>query len=66
MLKHHITVLAALMLLTPALVISQDRDAKVRNDLAEVKATGLWLYNDLDAGIAEAKQTGKPLLIVFR
>jgi hypothetical protein len=25
-----------------------------------------WVYNDLGAGFAEAKKTGKPLLVVFR
>jgi len=42
------------------------REEAVRNDLKEVQATGLWLYNDLSKGIEQAEQTGKPLLIVFR
>lgn len=25
-----------------------------------------WVYQDLNAGLAKARQTGKPLLIVFR
>lgn len=25
-----------------------------------------WVYNDLDAGFAQARKTGKPLLVVFR
>jgi serine protease Do len=45
---------------------AETRDAKVRNDRATVQATGLWIYNDLPAGFAEAKTTGKPLLIVLR
>lgn len=48
---------------TPA---AEDRDSKVRNDLALVQSVGLWVYNDLDQGIAEARQTGKPLLVVLR
>ena len=44
----------------------QDRDTKVRNDRAEVGATGLWVYNDLSQGIALARKTGKPLLVIFR
>lgn len=45
---------------------AEDRDAKVRNDREEVVAAGLWTYNDLPKGIAEAKRTGKPMLVVFR
>jgi hypothetical protein len=44
----------------------QDRDTKVRTDRAEVQDTGLWIYNDLSQGIAQARKTGKPLLVVFR
>lgn len=43
-----------------------DRETKVRNDRKEVEADDYWIYNDLDRGLAEAKQTGKPLLVVFR
>lgn len=25
-----------------------------------------WIYNDVERGFAEAKKTGKPLLITFR
>ena len=49
-----------------ALTAAADRDTKVRDDVKTVKATGLWIYNDLPAGYAEARRTGKPLLIVFR
>jgi hypothetical protein len=44
----------------------QDRPTKVRNDKARVEADGFWIYNDLPRGIAEAKRSGKPLLVVFR
>lgn len=47
-------------------VSAQDRETKVRNDRKEILADGTWIYNDLPKGIAEAKRTGKPLLIVFR
>ena len=64
--QKRLPILAGLTMLLTTFVIAQDRDTKVRNDLAEVQATGYWIYNDLDAGIKEAQQTGKPLLIVFR
>ncbi len=64
--KHHLAVLTSLLLLIVALVNAADRNTKVRNDLTVVEATGHWIYNNLPKGIAQAKQTGKPLLIVFR
>ena len=63
---RYITALTSLLRLVSGLVLSQDRDTKVHNDRKVVQATGLWIYNDLPRGIAEAKKTGKPLLIVFR
>ena len=44
----------------------QDRAETVRKDKGELADDEFWIYNDLDAGIAEAKRSGKPLLIVFR
>lgn len=63
---RYATIFTALLLLLAGLAGAQDRDTKVRDDLKEVQTTGLWIYNDLSAGFAEAKETGKPLLIVFR
>lgn len=45
---------------------AQTREDKVRNDRKKVEATGLWIYNDLAKGFAEAKKTGKPMLVVLR
>lgn len=45
---------------------AQTRDEMVRNDLADLKDDPVWTYNDLDAGIAEAERTGKPLFVVLR
>jgi hypothetical protein len=45
---------------------AQPREEKVRNDRTKVEAAGFWIYNDLTKGIAEAKMTGKPLLVVLR
>jgi hypothetical protein len=38
----------------------------LQKSLEDLQLTGAWVYNDLPAGFAEAKTTGKPLLIVFR
>lgn len=45
---------------------AQTRLEKVLNDRKHVLEDGFWLYNDLDEGIAQAKRTGKPLLVVLR
>ena len=45
---------------------AEDRAALVRKDLENVLAGGRWIYNDLPKGFADAKKTGKPLLVVFR
>ncbi len=60
------TVFAGLINLPGSPCQAQDRRTKVLEDRAEVEADGYWIYNDLPRGIEEAKQTGKPLLVVFR
>ena len=44
----------------------QSREEKVRNDRLRVSKSGLWHYNNLDAGFQEAQRTNKPLMVVFR
>lgn len=57
---------SAALLLVAAPLWAQDRDTKVRNDREFVQELGGWVYNDLDAGLAEAKKTGKPIFAVIR
>jgi hypothetical protein len=47
-------------------IFAQTRDEKVRGDRREVETDGHWIYNDVEAGFAQAKKSGKPLLVVFR
>src|SRR5262245_40114187 len=42
------------------------REQKVREDRKKVEAEGFWIYNDLAKGFAEAKKSGKPMLVVLR
>jgi hypothetical protein len=46
--------------------LAQTRDEEVHTDRDEIGEDSRWIYNDLPRGFTEAKQTGKPLLIVFR
>ena len=65
--KHCAILFTTLLLLSAsALNAAEDRKEKVLSDRRDVTAAGLWIYNDLDKGFAEAKRTGKPLLVVLR
>ena len=59
-------VLLFLALLPIVTVGAESRDAKVRNDRMDVMSTGKWIYNDFAKGVAEARHSGKPLLVVLR
>ena len=59
-------ILFLLVLLPIAAVGAESRDTKVRNDRTDVLSTGRWIYNDFAKGVAEATQSGKPLLVVLR
>ena len=47
------------------LAVPQDKE-KLRTALKDTELVGNWIYDDLDAGVAEAKKSGKPMMIVFR
>ena len=53
-------------LVAPLDAAEESRDAKVITDRKDVLSAGRWIYNDLAKGFAEAKRTGKPLLVVLR
>ena len=44
----------------------KDREGSVRKDKATMENDARWAYNDVDRGFAEARRTGKPLLVVLR
>jgi len=39
---------------------------QLRVALKDNEVKGDWIYDDLDAGYAAAKKSGKPMMIVFR
>jgi hypothetical protein len=41
-------------------------DNEVRKALKDTEVHSSWVYNDLAAGLAKAKKSGKPLLVLFR
>ncbi|MDZ4289577.1 MAG: Trx7/PDZ domain-containing (seleno)protein [Prosthecobacter sp.] len=44
----------------------KDREGAVRQDRAKLEGDKRWIYDDYARGFAEAKKTGKPLLVVLR
>jgi serine protease Do len=44
----------------------KDREGAVRQDRATMENDARWIYNDVERGFAEARKTGKPLLVVLR
>ncbi len=44
----------------------KDREGAVRGDKAAMENDARWIYNDVERGFAEAKRSGKPLLVVLR
>ena len=61
------------LVLIPLLVASmvhlsageEDREAKLRAGLKD-RVADFWVYDDLEAGYAAARKSGKPLLVSFR
>ena len=58
----------AILLLPSTIAFGQarDRDTLVRNDRKAFHEDANWIYNDLAKGFAAAKESGKPMLVVFR
>ena len=59
-------IVVSVLALSSTAFAANDRETKVRKDKADVEADDYWIYNDLPRGVAEAKKSGKPLLVVFR
>ena len=57
-------------LLIPILLLALSTPAgdkeKLREAMGDTGLAGTWIYDDLDAGYAEAARTGRPLMVVLR
>lgn len=56
----------ALSLIGAGVASGQTREQKVFADRKKFEGDSLWIYNDLPLAFAEARKTGKPLLVVLR
>ena len=54
-----------LALLLGATLLASGEDKALRAFLKDEKYARGWIYEDIEAGYAEAKKTGKPLLVCF-
>jgi len=53
----------------PASLFSEtvkDREGSVRQDRSAMEKNTRWIYNDIDEGFRQAKESGKPLMVVLR
>jgi hypothetical protein len=57
---------AALFVLGAAAVVLAKNTPPLKEALEDHLVSSAWIYDDIDAGYAEAKKTGKPLLVTFR
>jgi len=48
-----------------ALLAPQDKE-KLKAALKDTEVRGDWVYDDLAAGLAQAKKSGKPAFVVLR
>lgn len=47
-------------------VAAGDRNEKVRSDREALSGDERWIYNDLDTGFREARDSGRPLFVTLR
>lgn len=65
--RHAFLSLTVLLLaLSTAPAQPSPRDRKVLDDKQKVEADGFWIYNDMPKAFAEAKATGKPIVVCLR
>ena len=55
----------SIVLLVAGAIFANERERKLAEDRKVAVENG-WIYDDLKAGYAEAKETGKPMLVVVR
>ena len=49
-----------------ALCLQEGSKEALKTALKDADIPASWIYDDLNAGFAEARKTGKPMLVVFR
>ncbi len=57
-------IVVGVLLLGSGLLLA--KESKLKESLQDDLVHDSWIYEDIDRGYAEAKKTGKPLLVSFR
>jgi hypothetical protein len=57
---------AAAVLLAGGLALARESKSELKQDLRDNEVVGNWIYDDIDAGFAQAVREKKPLCVVFR
>jgi len=65
--NKNVNLIAAAVLLGAVMSLSPDAtaDGPSRYDRATAEKYG-WIYDDFDAGVKQAKATGRPMMVVLR
>ena len=66
MTKFRWSLVAFVLVPSAAFGQARDRDTLVRNDRKAFAEDTNWIYNDVAKGFDAAKESGKPMLVVFR
>ncbi len=70
--RHYIFILSFIYLATFAIPSSlfsetvKDREGSIRQDRSSMEKNSRWIYNDIDEGFRQAKESGKALMVVLR
>ena len=65
--NHRISLLACCMFAMATTALAQnERERVVREDRIQFAADTSWIYNNFEQGMASAKASGKPLLVLIR
>ena len=56
----------AIVAMAALAALQQGPKEQLKTALKDSEVQGAWIYDDVDAGFAEAKKSGKPMLVVFR
>lgn len=64
--RHLVAAVAAVLALQSFAETVPDRKGAILSDRASLEYDPRWIYDDAERGFAEARRTGKPLLVVLR
>ena len=64
--KCSVALVITTLILTATVEAQNRREAVVRQDKARLEADASWIYNNVEEGLASAKEQTKPLLILIR